>query len=274
MAVTAPRPGGPASPAATVAVVRDGANGLEVLLVHRNPEGSFAGLWVFPGGRVEDGDLRVTAQGPPPNCVVKKDAGVLCHHTVAAGGVVAPEPGRWPAVANVGAESEIAAARRAAVREAREEAGLQLDPDRLTVLSWWLPPAEAATRFATWFFVAPADPGDAVVVDGTEVHDHAWVGPAEALAQRDGGGITLAPPTWMTLHWLSQHPDVASALAAAGSRAPERFVTHVAFSPPGHAAAILWEGDAGYQDGVLDRPGPRRRLVTDDRGWHLESTPG
>jgi 8-oxo-dGTP pyrophosphatase MutT (NUDIX family) len=255
MAATVPRPGSPVVPAATVAVVRDGDSGLEALLVHRNPDGAFAGLWVFPGGRVDDGDLEGSTEGSSPT-----------------GAAAASEPGRRPDVAASGAEDEIAAARRAAVREAREEAGLQLDPDRLAVLSWWLPPAEVTRRFATWFFVAPANPGDPVVVDRTEVHDHAWVGPAEALARRDRGAISLAPPTWMTLHWLSQHHDVASVLTAAGSRAPERFVTRVGRSPSGQVAATLWEGDAGYEDGVLDRPGPRRRLVTDDRGWHFEST--
>ena len=46
----------PASPASTVVVVRDGSAGLEVLLLERSTVGAFAGLWVFPGGRVDDAD--------------------------------------------------------------------------------------------------------------------------------------------------------------------------------------------------------------------------
>jgi 8-oxo-dGTP pyrophosphatase MutT (NUDIX family) len=45
--------------AATVIVLRDGADGLEVLLAQRNPRARFmAGAWVFPGGAVsaEDGE--------------------------------------------------------------------------------------------------------------------------------------------------------------------------------------------------------------------------
>ena len=44
--------------AATVVVLRDGAAGVEVLLLERPHSGSFAGAWVFPGGRVdpEDGE--------------------------------------------------------------------------------------------------------------------------------------------------------------------------------------------------------------------------
>ena len=42
--------------AGTVVLLRDGSAGLEVLLVRRPDRGSFAGGWVFPGGKVEDAD--------------------------------------------------------------------------------------------------------------------------------------------------------------------------------------------------------------------------
>jgi 8-oxo-dGTP pyrophosphatase MutT (NUDIX family) len=44
-------------PAATVILLRGGAEALEVLLVRRNPEARFmGGAWVFPGGSVNRGD--------------------------------------------------------------------------------------------------------------------------------------------------------------------------------------------------------------------------
>lgn len=42
--------------AATVVLVRDGADGPEVLMIERPDRGSFAGAWVFPGGKVDEGD--------------------------------------------------------------------------------------------------------------------------------------------------------------------------------------------------------------------------
>ena len=49
-----------ARPASTVIAVRDGDQGLEVLLVQRNPASRFmGGAWVFPGGAVHEGETEV-----------------------------------------------------------------------------------------------------------------------------------------------------------------------------------------------------------------------
>jgi 8-oxo-dGTP pyrophosphatase MutT (NUDIX family) len=42
--------------AATVVILRDSANGPEVLMIERPDRGSFAGAWVFPGGKLESAD--------------------------------------------------------------------------------------------------------------------------------------------------------------------------------------------------------------------------
>lgn len=223
----------PPVPAATVVPLRDGPGGLEVLMLRRSPRGAFGGMWVFPGGKVDPGDL----------------------------------PGH-PA-----AGDEIVAARAAAVREAREEAGIDLDPSSLVVLSFWLPPPEAERRFATWFFLAPIGAGPDVVVDLGEIREHRWLTPPAAMGLRQSGDFELAPPTFMTLWWLARHRDSPEALNAAAAGTPERYETHVAVTADGRLGATLWAGDAGYHDGDLDRPGPRRRLVMDPAGWRVEVTP-
>ncbi len=49
--------GADAAPAGTAALVRDGADGLEVLLARRSSKLAFhGGAWVFPGGRVDPAD--------------------------------------------------------------------------------------------------------------------------------------------------------------------------------------------------------------------------
>src|SRR5690606_35707609 len=47
--------------AGTAVLLREGLQGLEVLLIRRPDRGSFAGAWVFPGGIVEPADTRPEA---------------------------------------------------------------------------------------------------------------------------------------------------------------------------------------------------------------------
>lgn len=162
----------------------------------------------------------------------------------------------------------LVAARRAAAREALEEAALPVDAETLVPFAHWVPPPMSAKRFATWFFMGAA-PAGAVTVDGGEIHDHRWTTPGGALAAREAGEIELAPPTWVTLHRLAGHADVASAVAAAGASAPEFFETHIARVADGGIAA-LWYGDAGYETGDGDAPGARHRLVMAESGWRYE----
>jgi 8-oxo-dGTP pyrophosphatase MutT (NUDIX family) len=166
-----------------------------------------------------------------------------------------------------GTGDDLAAARRAAAREAAEEAGLVVDEEGLVPFSHWTPPALTPRRFSTWFFVAAA-PGGSVTVDGGEIHDHAWVRPGEALRRRDREEIQLAPPTWVSLHQLTRYADVPTAIADAQARAPEVFATRLA--PVDGGTVALYHGDSGYEDGVADRPGPRHRLWMVESGWRYE----
>jgi 8-oxo-dGTP pyrophosphatase MutT (NUDIX family) len=166
-------------------------------------------------------------------------------------------------------DDEVAAGRRAAAREAMEEAGLVLDPAALVVLSHWRPPSTAPKGFATWFFVAAASDA-AVEIDGHEIHEHAWLAPVEVLRRRDAGEVTLVPPTFVTLTVLAQYATVADLLAALGARTPERF--HTQLGRDGETAMACWHGDEVYeaQRGPI---GARHRLIMSDDGWRYVRSP-
>jgi 8-oxo-dGTP pyrophosphatase MutT (NUDIX family) len=69
-----------ARPAASVIVLRDTADGPEVLLLQRNPEARFmGGAWVFPGGAVHDEDERPGVPGPVGAAVreTEEEAGLV-----------------------------------------------------------------------------------------------------------------------------------------------------------------------------------------------------
>ena len=50
-------------PSATVVLLRDGAGGLELLLLQRAARDGKPGPWVFPGGKVEPDDVEASAPG-------------------------------------------------------------------------------------------------------------------------------------------------------------------------------------------------------------------
>ena len=212
--------------AATVILLRDGVGGIEALMLRRNSKISFGGMWVFPGGRVDEAD-RV----------------------------------------GLGSDDDVGVARVAAVREAREEAGLELRPDDLVALSHWTPPAITPRRFLTWFFVARAPASDVVIDDG-EIRDHAWMKPLDAIRRRDALEIELAPPTWVTLNDLLSWRSAEEVIAAAAARRPERYATHIAVGGDGPVA--LWQGDAGFETSDANVPGARHRLSMFEGDWRFE----
>lgn len=167
---------------------------------------------------------------------------------------------------------EVAAATRAAVREAREEVGLEVHIDSLVALSYWVPPPFEMKRFGTWFFVAPTVDGEIVVSEGELTH-HDWVAPAQALADAAKGDRTLAPPTWVTLHRLSGHATVEECIADLRTGQPQRFETWPLRRDP---MVLCWEPDHAHRAPVgtvdLEADGPRHRLFMHDTGWVYERT--
>ena len=217
----------PAIPvAATVVLLRDAEQGLEVLVIERPDRGSFAGAWVFPGGKLEDDD--------------RADA----------------------------AEPEEATARRAGARETREETGLVIDPEAFETLSVWDPPPGLALRIRTWFFVVPAPDGE-IALSPDEAVGADWARPSDLLERHGRGALTLYPPTWVTLHAFTAHPDTASALGAARLAGVQRFETVARRGAEG--PLLLWHGDDEW-DPDAAASGPRHRLEIGTLPWRYSRT--
>ena len=286
--------------AATVVVVRDGDDGLEVLMVLRNRKLKFGGgSWVFPGGRVDETDYADTAgDAESKDSISDIDAtdiefsqalvseaqstqaqSTQAQSNQAPGGETPPaysdviETTNLDvrlAFADVEASPEkFVAAQRAAVRETIEETGLVVSADDLVCFSHWIPPPIAPKRFATWFFVVAAPKDQEVVVDGGEITDHAWIKPANKIRMRNvGEEDDMLPPTYVTLVELATKETVAELLEFAKARKPPLYATKIASS--GEDAVSLWAGDAGYETANADLPGPRHRLVMSDKSWEYQ----
>jgi len=212
----------PVFPAATVVLVRDGSQGLEVLLVQRSKAvAHMGGMWVFPGGRVDEGD--------------------------------------YPAD-----RDEHKAALNAAIRETREEAGLDIGAGQLTYLSHWTTPEGAKKRFSTWFFLAVLEDDQEVTVDGGEIACHRWVRPQVAFAELADPEhpFRLMPPTFVSLVELADCCSCGEAHQRIASREVFYYAPRMVFVKDG--ICFLYEGDAGYADERLEVEGPRHRTYMID----------
>jgi 8-oxo-dGTP pyrophosphatase MutT (NUDIX family) len=165
-------------------------------------------------------------------------------------------------------EDEVAAARRAAAREALEEAGLALDVETLVPISRWITPEISPKRFDTWFFLAPLRGAASVRVDGGEIQGHQWLSPREALALHEKKALRLAPPTYVTVTTLAVHAGVEPALQAYARCELPTFRPRIVRLSEG--AVMLYPGDAGYDARDADRPGARHRLWALAEGWRYE----
>ena len=162
----------------------------------------------------------------------------------------------------------VATARRAAVREAHEEASLTLDPDRLVTVSHWTTPEGRPRRFATWFFAAVLDIHVDVVVDGGEISAHRWLRPDDALKARAEGQLELPAPTFVTLSLLTHFACSSEALAYFARTTPPVYLPKPRDTADGLVS--LYQGDVAYEGGPLDEPGPRHRLHMLNTRWHYE----
>lgn len=211
----------PTSPAATLLLLRDGVQGLEVLMTRRSSTASFApGVFVFPGGKIDPQD-QLDAQNP---YLLDNDADL---------------------------GQAITAAKVAAIRESFEELGIAfiedkkrqyLSPEKIAQLQrdlpltqqcldneWcfasskvfhylhWITDRDMPRRFDVPFFVAKMPPHQEPIADQAEQFEPQWVAPAQALKRHSAGDFLMIYPTIKTLEHLAKfsHTDaVFEAIAA------------------------------------------------------------
>ena len=157
------------------------------------------------------------------------------------------------------------AARIAAAREAREEAGLDPAPQDMVLLSHWTTPAGEPRRFSTWIFAAPLHGDAEVVIDGGEIHDSQWMDVSDAVVAHERGDLNMLPPTYVTLRTLASYNSVRDLVNGERDRpVPEVFPV---FSQDGDSIVVMFRGDAGYDTCDVTTPGARHRATLAGSGW-------
>jgi len=170
----------PVQPSATVVLVRDGADGLEVLLVQRDRAvAHMGGMWVFPGGKVEREDY--TAAGDDYQAAVNA---ALRETREEAGVSVSPEQlvylSHW--TTPEGAKRRFATWFFLTILEAGQE--IVVDGSEIAAYRW-------------------VRPGDALAESADVAHE-----------------LRLMPPTFVSVSELVDCRDCAQARRLIGGREP------------------------------------------------------
>jgi 8-oxo-dGTP pyrophosphatase MutT (NUDIX family) len=215
-------------PAATVVILRDGADGLEVFMVVRHHEIDFAsGALVFPGGKVdpEDGDAAWEKLAPHAGQAIDRSFVVAAaRETFEEAGLVLARRRGSDTLLDAAEAARLDAAYRNRLRSdeatfldlvRRED--LVLATDLMVPFAHWITPVTQPKRFDTHFLLVCAPVTQLGAHDGTESVEGFWITPQQALADAKAGSRTVLLPTQMNLTKLSRSATVAEAVAAARS---------------------------------------------------------
>jgi 8-oxo-dGTP pyrophosphatase MutT (NUDIX family) len=229
-AVVTPRP------AATVLLVRDGPQGLQVFMVVRHHKIDFAsGALVFPGGKVDPEDFALA--GDDIDAASRLAA---VRETFEECGVLLTRPRGGGALPKI--------APRANFRELLQAESLEPALDTLTPFAHWITPPIMPKRFDTRFYIVAAPDGQTAAHDGGEAVDSVWIEPARALIEADGGRRTLVLATRLNLELLGRSATAAQAIAAASARRLVIVEPRPAKTPTGYRLTIPLEAGYGGPD--------------------------
>jgi 8-oxo-dGTP pyrophosphatase MutT (NUDIX family) len=252
-------------PAATVTLVRDTPDGLEVLLLQRNYQSGFMpGMFLFPGGAIDPGDSEgavlsrcpgmddetaSAALGLPSGglsyyaAAIREsfeEAGVLLAYDT-LGNLVNPREGHrlerfeeYRRKLNAGED---------VLAPMLESEDLTLAVDRLTYFSHWITPERAPRRYDTRFFAAIAPEDQEALPDNVEAIHHVWMNPAHAVEQHHAGKFNMRTPTIRTLEAFAPYDSAQTLIEALHHRNVNAIMPRI-----GKNGERLLPGDPGYDD--------------------------
>ena len=257
-------------PAATVLLVRDAADGVEVFLVERASKANFGGAFVFPGGKVdpEDGldEMEAITTGASDKELSETlgiEKGGLAYWVACirecfeeAGILIAYRDDGTPFDPSDSVEREKFVDYRNRLNSGEsildlmcQTEKLTLATERLAYLAHWITPKIEKRRYTTRFFVAIAPSGQEGLHDGSESVNSLWIKPEEALQQQEEGKLLLIMPTIKNLQSICGYSNVEELLQDKSSIDPSTIPTIEPkfFMEDGKMVGLL-PGDEGYED--------------------------
>ena len=203
------------TPAATVLLVRDCGDELEVLMVKRSKRPPFGNLYVFPGGKIDesDKDLNITnfcngLNDEQASIKLGVNEGGLSYW-VACVRECFEEVGILLAKKNNGQELDLNGAdkhkfenyrrmlleNKISLFEICKKENLSLNLNNIEPFSHWITPEIEIKRFDTRFFIAYIPAKQTERHDGNELTDSVWISPKKALDRSLNGEMPMIMPT-------------------------------------------------------------------------------
>ncbi|HEY5200949.1 MAG TPA: NUDIX domain-containing protein [Acidothermaceae bacterium] len=200
----------PAKASATVILLRDGAQQLEVFMIRRHMGMLFAGgMYVFPGGVVDAADHVGRDHEQAHAFAAIRETFEECGVLLASRANLDPT--------KLEADRLALIEHRATFDEVLARHGAVAQPQLLRPWSRWITPDFEPRRYDTYFYVAIAPAQDARFVGG-EADAAQWVAPEFAVGAQKSGDWLLMPPTEWTLRELSTFTSAADVFAAGNVR--------------------------------------------------------
>lgn len=260
----------PVRDAATVMLVRDGASGLEVFMLRRNPKSIFVGgAFVFPGGAVDDADrydpdLETVVTGLSDEMASARlgietgglafwvaairecfeEAGLLLANNGTNQTLRLEEPNMVSKFSQYRLAVDSGATRLVDVCKAEE---LSLACDEIHYFSHWITPVGPPRRFDTRFFVARAPEGQIGTHDEYETVASLWIQPQDALDRAEAGELEMIQPTVRNLEAVARFDSADELMSAAAAMGSIPAILPRLVQEDG-GVRILLPGDRGYSD--------------------------
>ena len=227
------------TPAASVLLIRDINQKIEVFMIKRSMKTNFGGAWVFPGGKIDDEDVFINYLKYSPyfddslaseRLGLKKDglsywAASIRECFEESGILLANKKG-----ANLkntilnNDDLKIIDQYKSKILQGEnifyemiDTLNLELATNELAYISHWVTPKIEKRRYSTRFFIARTT-NQVAVHDGVEGVESKWINPEEALQLFKSGSFPMIMPTIKNLEMICGYTDTSELLSAMNNK--------------------------------------------------------
>ena len=250
-------------------IVRDSDIGVQVFMMKRSLRSSFGGIWVFPGGILEDQDQDIAKKNYCNGIDEQKAKAILNYdqesltYWIASLRETFEETGAL--IANRDNNSFFTPTEDEAINLERlrsdlnngkisfisilKQLKLKIALERLIYISHWITPDVETKRYTTRFFLTSLNEEVTMTHDDLEGTDSKWIGINEALEAHKAGRISLIMPTIKNLESISSYKNTQEMISAKNAiKAKDIPAIEPKFFKENGQWKGLLPGEYGYED--------------------------